>query len=122
VGEYDLLEIQDGCRIDRAVIRGFCVEREGMLRLGRIVLEKNVVVNTYTQIPPGSVLKQDTVWGPHASSFDLPSGKDLTYVNRTMFTGLSLPWKVFIAWPIIFIVTFVSCEWQDVCVSGTLFR
>jgi hypothetical protein len=113
VGEFDLLEFQDGCRVDRSVVRGFCVEREGTFKLDKVVLEKNVVVNTYTQITPGTVLKEDTTWGPHASSFDGPSGKDLLAINRSTFAKPKFAWKLFFAWPIIFVVLFISCQYSQ---------
>lgn len=75
LGEFDLLTIEDGARIDRSVMRGFCVERNASFRLEPIVVGRSCIVNTYTQISPGAYLAEGTVWGPQASSHE-PSSSD----------------------------------------------
>jgi acetyltransferase-like isoleucine patch superfamily enzyme len=81
-GEYDLLEIGDNCQIDKALVRGFCVERDGYFRLGRISIGQNAVINTYTQLAPGTVVADGQVFGPHASSHDKPSDASYAKYNR----------------------------------------
>ena len=81
-GEYDLLELGDNCQIDRALVRGFCVERDGYFRLGRISIGHNAVINTYTQLAPGTVVMDGQVLGPHASSYDSPSSPIYSNYNR----------------------------------------
>ena len=81
-GEYDLLDIGDNCQIDRALVRGFCVERDGYFRLDRISIGHNVVINTYSQLAPGTVVADCQVIGPHASSYDSPSNSDYSKYNR----------------------------------------
>ncbi|KAJ7230643.1 acetyl-CoA synthetase-like protein [Mycena pura] len=109
LSELDLLTFRDGCRIDaNTQIRGFCVEREGCFRLDNIVIGERAIVNTYTQIAPGAVIADNTVYGPHASSRDAPSPPSYAAFNRTLITEPNAWLKVFVAWPVIFLVYFVS--------------
>lgn len=110
LGEFDLLTLEDDCRIDSSLVRGFCVDREGYFRLEPIVIGRRAVINSYTQISPGAVIPEDSVYGPHASSFDAPSPADYAAYNRTSFLQPHWLLKLFVAWPIILIVTFASCE------------
>lgn len=108
LGEYDLLEFKDGCRVDKALVRGFCVEREGHFRLGKIVIGKNATINTYTQIAPGAIIPDGAVFGPHASSHEQPSPESFVKYNRTVFQQPHILLKIFVAFPIIVAVIFVS--------------
>lgn len=80
-GEYDLLDIGDNCQIDKALVRGFCVERDGYFRLGHITIGNDVVINTYTQIAPDTEIADSQVLGPHASSYDEPSDPSFAMYN-----------------------------------------
>ncbi len=109
LAEYDLLHFGDSCRVDRALVRGFCVERDGYFRLDNVVVGGNAVINTYTQLSPGSVIPPGTVLGPHSSSLEPPSPETYAYYNRT---GIREPhWllKLFIAWPLFLVVFLASC-------------
>jgi hypothetical protein len=86
------------------------VEKDGTFTLDRITIGRKAVVNTYTQIAPGAIIKEGTVYGPHASSHDQPSPKSFVNVNRTTFADPSRRMKMFIAWPIIGLVLFASCK------------
>ncbi|KZP11554.1 AMP-dependent synthetase and ligase [Athelia psychrophila] len=108
LGEADLLELQDGCAVDAALVRGFCVERDGFFRLDRITIGKRAVINTFTSISPGAVIKDGEVFGPHASSFDDPSHKGSAAFNRALFKQPSWRAQVFFAWPVIIFVMFAS--------------
>ncbi|KAJ7282076.1 acetyl-CoA synthetase-like protein [Mycena rebaudengoi] len=108
LGEYDLLTFRDGCRIDTALVRGFCVEREGYFRLDKIDIGEKAVVNTFTQLSPGVVITDNTVYGPHASSRDSPSPRSFAAFNRTLLPEPRTWLKVFVAWPIMLLVYFVS--------------
>ncbi|KAJ3868476.1 acetyl-CoA synthetase-like protein [Lentinula novae-zelandiae] len=108
LGEFDLLTLEDGCRIDSSLVRGFCVEREGYFRLAPITIGRRAVVNSYTQISPGAVIPEGSVYGPHASSHESPSPPSYAAYNRTLFMEPNWPLKFFVAWPIIVAVTFVS--------------
>lgn len=110
LGEFDLLTFEDGCHIDSALVRGFCVEREGCFRLEPIVIGKRAIVNSYTQISPGAVIPESSVYGPHASSFDAPSPPRFAVYNRTLLQEPHWLLKVFVAFPIVFVVTFASCK------------
>jgi hypothetical protein len=110
LGEFDLLTLRDGCCIDASLIRGFCVERNGYFRLDKIVVGRRAVINTYTQLSPGAVIPDGVVYGPHASSHDEPSHKSAAACNRSMFRQPHWSLIVFIAWPIIFLVKFLSCK------------
>ena len=81
LGEYDLLDIGDNCRIDKALVRGFCVERDGYFRLGRISIGNDAVINTYTQIAPDTEVMDGQVLGPHASSYEEPSDPSFAMYN-----------------------------------------
>lgn len=106
LGEYDLLTIHDGAQIDKAVVRGFCVERDGYFRLEPIIIGRDCMVNTYTQISPGARLANGTVWGPQSSSHEEPSMDSYAAYNResvpkphwalTFFIGLPLKLVVWV--------------------------
>lgn len=110
LGEFDLLTFREGCIVDGACVRGFCVEREGCFTLDRIVVGRNAVINTYTQISPGTMVPDNVVYGPHASSRDSPSPASFAAINRTLIEDPHVLLKVFIAWPIIIFVYLFSCE------------
>ena len=96
-GEHDLLDIGDNCQIDKALVRGFCVERDGYFRLGRISIGNDVVINTYTQIAPDTEIGDGQVLGPHASSYEDPSDASFAMYNsaaiprpRGLFTWVAI--------------------------------
>ncbi|KAJ7151166.1 hypothetical protein C8R46DRAFT_1304861 [Mycena filopes] len=103
LGEYNLLTFHDGCCVDTALIRGFCVERAGYFRLGNIVFGEKAIINTFTQISPSAIIRLHTVYGPHASSRDSPFPRSHAAFNRTLLPealgGMArhvsdLPWIV----------------------------
>ncbi|KAJ6559861.1 hypothetical protein B0H19DRAFT_1210275 [Mycena capillaripes] len=108
LGEFDLLTFGDKCVVDNALIRGFCVEREGFFTLDRISIGAYATINTYTQISPGAVIPDGAVYGPHASSHDGASPEGFAAYNRPMIPEPRLLLKLFVAWPVIVFVTFVS--------------
>ncbi|KAK7031546.1 peroxisomal-coenzyme A synthetase [Favolaschia claudopus] len=109
LGEYDLLTLRDGCRVDGgALVRGFAVEREGYFRLDHVIVGEKAVVNTYTQLAPGAVVPDGSVYGPHASSRDSPSSRSYAAFNRTLLDEPNFVLKLFVAWPVMFVVYFVS--------------
>ncbi|KAI0777797.1 acetyl-CoA synthetase-like protein [Trametes elegans] len=108
LAEFDLLYLEDGCRIDKALVRGFCVERDGFFRLDPIVVGRNAAVNTYTNISPGAIIPESAVYGPHSSSWDEPSPDDYDTINRTEVPEPHWFLKLFVAGPIIFVVLFIS--------------
>ncbi|OSD06234.1 acetyl-CoA synthetase-like protein [Trametes coccinea BRFM310] len=104
LAEFDLLTLHDGCRIDNALVRGFCVERDGCFRLDPIVIGRGATVNTYTQVAPGAMIPDGAVYGPHASSHDEPSPDNLAHANRTVAPEPHWALKCFVAGPTIFVV------------------
>ena len=114
LGEFDLLTLHDGCLIDSAVIRGFCVERDGFFRLGTVTIGERGVINTYTTVSPGVVIEGATVYGPHASTHDPPSPQHYAAYNQMLLDGPHWSLQLFVAWPIILIVHFISCTFSVV--------
>ncbi|KAJ7470173.1 hypothetical protein B0H11DRAFT_2434312 [Mycena galericulata] len=108
LGEYDLYTFRDGCRVDTALIRGFCVEREGQFSLGRIVIGEKAIINTFTQISPGAIIADNTVYGPHASSHDVSSPRAYAAFNRTLLQEPSFWLKLSMAWPAMALVYIIS--------------
>ncbi|KAI0338447.1 acetyl-CoA synthetase-like protein [Trametopsis cervina] len=108
LGEFDLLTFKDGCKIDKALIRGFCVERDGYFRLAPIVIGANATINTYTQIAPGAVIEDNSVWGPHASSHEHPSPDEFVKYNRVTFRKPAVILRILVAAPIIVTINFIS--------------
>ncbi|KAJ7262978.1 acetyl-CoA synthetase-like protein [Mycena rebaudengoi] len=108
LGEFDLLTFSDGCVVDNALIRGFCVEREGFFTLDRVSIGRHAVINTHTQIAPGAVIADGAVYGPHTSSHDAPSPEGFASYSRPMIPEPRLLMKLFVAWPIVFVVYSVS--------------
>ncbi|KAH9846200.1 acetyl-CoA synthetase-like protein [Lenzites betulinus] len=104
LAEFDLLTLHDGCRIDNALVRGFCVEREGCFRLDPVVIGRGATVNTYTQVAPGAVIPDGEVYGPHASSHDPPAPPFLAQANRTVARQPHWLLKALVAGPVILLV------------------
>lgn len=101
--EVDLIEIGDGAHIDKALVRGFCVEREGYFRLNRVTIGRGAVLNSYTQIAPGAVIPEVTVYGPHSSSHEAPSPQSHSTSNRQIRKPHALL-QIFVATPIVIAV------------------
>ncbi|KAJ7124381.1 acetyl-CoA synthetase-like protein [Mycena epipterygia] len=108
LGEFDLLTFGDGCVVDNALIRGFCVEREGFFTLDKVIIGRYAIINTYTQISPGAVIPDGAVYGPHASSYDVPAPEGFAAYSRPMISEPHLLMKLFVAWPVIVSVFFIS--------------
>ncbi|KAJ7509101.1 AMP-dependent synthetase and ligase [Mycena galericulata] len=108
LAELDLLTLHDGCALDDgALVRGFCVEREGYFTLAPISVGRYAVVNTYTQIAPGAVVSDGTVYGPHASTRDKPQAA-FAACSRPLMPEPHMLLKLFVAYPVILFVYFVS--------------
>lgn len=104
LAEYDLITIHDGARIDKSLVRGFCVERDGYFRLEPIIIGRDCVVNTFTQISPGARLADGTVWGPQASSHEEPSSDAYAAYNRTAAPAPHPALIAFIGVPIVLVI------------------
>lgn len=108
LGEYDLLTIHDGARLDKSLVRGFCVEREGYFRLEPIIIGRDCVINTFTQISPGARLSDGTVWGPQSSSHEEPSSDAYAAYNRSAAPQPNKALIWFIGMPILIFVQ-IAC-------------
>ncbi|KAK1232838.1 putative NRPS-like protein biosynthetic cluster [Marasmius sp. AFHP31] len=108
LGELDLITLHDGCRIDKALVRGFCVERDGYFRLAPIVIGSNASINTMTQIAPGATIPGSSVYGPQSSSWEDPSPPEYAAYNRNAIAQVHWSLRLLIAWPIIILVEFAS--------------
>ncbi|KAF9269892.1 acetyl-CoA synthetase-like protein [Marasmius fiardii PR-910] len=108
LGEFDLITLHDGCKIDRALVRGFCVERDGFFRLAPIVVGSNACINTMTQITPGSAIPDNSVYGPQSSTFEGPSPPEFSIYNRKFIAQPHWALRYFVGWPIIVVVHYVS--------------
>lgn len=113
LGEFDLLTLKDGCRIDHSQIRGFCVERDGIFRLDTVTIGSEAVINTYTTMSPGANIPDGSVYGPHASSHDKPSPSSYAGYNRMSIEVPHWMLQVFVAWPIIAVVFCLACEYPS---------
>ena len=118
--ECDLLTLQDGSRLEARTLSGFRVERDGYFRLAPVTIGTESVVNAYTNISPGAKIADGAVYGPHASSYENPSEKSYASYNRTLLSAPSWPLRILIAWPIISIVTFISCKYVVLYSSRSL--
>ena len=107
LGEYDLITIHDGARIDKSLVRAFCVERESQFRLEPIIIGRDCVVNTFTQISPGARLADGTVWGPQSSSHEEPSSDAYAAYNRNAAPRPSMWLIAFLGVPIIMLVKLI---------------
>ncbi|TBU54902.1 acetyl-CoA synthetase-like protein [Dichomitus squalens] len=108
LGEYDLLTIHDGCRIDNALVRGFCVERDGCFRLEPIVIGRGAIISAHTQISPGAAIPDGAIYGPHASSYDEPSPNTHAQFGRAAIPDPHWAPRLFVAYPVIVLVKIVS--------------
>ncbi|PKI82503.1 putative NRPS-like protein biosynthetic cluster [Malassezia vespertilionis] len=106
--ECDLITLHDRASIDSCLIRGFCVERDGYFRLEPIVIGRDCVVNTYTQISPGARLADGTVWGPQSSSHEAPSPDAYASFNRNDVAEPNFLLKWLIGYPLIILVSIVA--------------
>lgn len=107
MAEYDLITIHDGARIDKSLVRGFCVERDGYFRLEPIIIGRDCVVNTFTQISPGARLADGTVWGPQSSSHEEPSSDAYASYNRNAVPTPNGALIAFIGVPILLVIRII---------------
>lgn len=107
INEHDLITIHDGARIDKSLVRGFCVERGGYFRLEPVIVGRDCVVNTFTQISPGARLADGTVWGPQSSSHEEPSSDAYAAYNRNAVPRPSMWLICFIGVPLIGLVRLI---------------
>lgn len=85
LGEWDLLEIEDGAVLERCTLRGFAGERNTTMYLGRIRIGRNATVGMSSIVAPGTNVPDETCIGPNSSSWELDaadeSNRDLLSSN-----------------------------------------
>ncbi|KAK5653684.1 hypothetical protein OQA88_8714 [Cercophora sp. LCS_1] len=81
IGEWDLVEIQDGAKLDHCICRPFGAETNTQMYLGRIVIGKNASVGLASIVAPGTRVPDGTCIGPNSSSWEL---HDATEANRDL--------------------------------------
>ncbi|KAF9528938.1 AMP-dependent synthetase and ligase [Crepidotus variabilis] len=106
--ECDLITLEDGCHIDSTCLRGFRVEQDGYFTLAPTLVGKKAFINASTFISAGAQVPPGAVYGPHASSYDLSSQRMFAAYNRTLLPKPSIWLRIFVAYPLIFVVTFIS--------------
>ncbi|RKO90570.1 hypothetical protein BDK51DRAFT_31135 [Blyttiomyces helicus] len=125
-GEFDLIDIGEGCAFDAARVRPFTMEG-GCMVLGKIVIGKSCraecgrllrpeasaghdsVVNIKTIIAPGANVPPNTVFPPKSSSHEIAdANSDYVTLCRTTLPGPSVLTKLFLGYPLLGFVKIVS--------------
>ncbi|KAH7025947.1 uncharacterized protein B0I36DRAFT_293654 [Microdochium trichocladiopsis] len=82
LGEWDLLDIQDGATLDGCTIRPMAGERNTSMLLGRITIGRNASVGLSSVVAPGTTIPEGTCIGPNSSSWEM--GDDADESNRDL--------------------------------------
>ena len=107
IGEYDLLELQDGVNLDKCICRGFAVEQNTSMFLGRIRLGKQSSIGLNSIVAPGTSLGDGLCIGPNSSTWET-DGADEAFrdLSSSKIPGAHFLLDLLIAMPISGIVTF----------------
>ncbi|PHH74410.1 hypothetical protein CDD80_3105 [Ophiocordyceps camponoti-rufipedis] len=70
LGEWDLLDIRDGARLERCHCRPFAAEENSSMYLGRIVIGERASVGLMSVLAPGTEVLPDTRIGANSSSWE----------------------------------------------------
>ena len=85
LGEYDLLDIEDGVVLERCIVRPFAAERNTSIYLGRISLGSYSSVGLGSIVAAGTSLESNACLGPNTSSWEAQdadeSNRDLSASN-----------------------------------------
>lgn len=81
LAEYDLITIEDGANLDKCICRGFAVEQNTSMYLGRIHIGRNSSVGLNGIVAPGTTIPDDACIGPNSSSWE---AKDADEANREL--------------------------------------
>lgn len=65
-------------------------------------------------VSPGVIVESSTVYGPHASTHDLPSPRHYAAYNRMLLDNPHWSLRLLAAWPIILILHFIFCMFSVV--------
>lgn len=109
IGEFDLIEVDDGAVLERCTVRPFGAEWNTTMYLGKIKIGRNATVGTASIVAPGTEVPENTCIGPNSSSWELDSASE---ENRDLLSGNkpSSHWalSVFVTLPLEFLKWFVS--------------
>ena len=104
LGEWDLIEVQDGASLTKCICRPFAVEHNSSMYLGHITVGRKAVVGVSSVLAPGVHVPDDTCIGPNSSSWELydaaESNRDLPFdmvpkPHWTLLTFATLPIYLF---------------------------
>ncbi|KAF2148267.1 hypothetical protein K461DRAFT_233152 [Myriangium duriaei CBS 260.36] len=76
LGEYDLLEIDDGANLDKCTCRGFAAEKNTAMYLGRIKIGKNASVGLNSVVAPGTIVPDNACIGANSSSWEMTDANE----------------------------------------------
>lgn len=108
IAEYDLVFIDDGARVDAAIIRGFTVDN-GCMLLGEASVGKNSSVGIKSVIAPNVPVPANAHLGPSATSYEVESmGKENLRFNRAAQPKPSIWTLILFGYPITFMVSLIS--------------
>ncbi|SPO07257.1 related to coenzyme a synthetase [Cephalotrichum gorgonifer] len=83
IGEWDLVEIQDGAVLEGCTCRPFGVEWNTTMYLGRIIIGRGATVGVASIVAPGTEVPENTCIGPNSSSWEL---QDASEENRDLLS------------------------------------
>lgn len=81
LGEWDLIEIQDGATLNKCLCRPFAGERNTSMYLGRILICRNASVGLASVVAPGTCVPENMCIGPNSSSWEI---QDAAERNRNL--------------------------------------
>lgn len=81
LGEWDLIEIDDGVILERCHVRPFAGERNTSMYLGKIRIGRNATVGQSSIIAPGTIVPESACIGPNSSSWEV---EDADEANRDL--------------------------------------
>ncbi|KXJ90956.1 hypothetical protein Micbo1qcDRAFT_225819 [Microdochium bolleyi] len=84
LGEWDLLDIQDGATLDGCTVRPMAGERNTSMLLGRITIGRNASVGVSSVVAPGTTVPENTCIGPNSSSWEMGGGGGDSNENREL--------------------------------------
>ncbi|KAK7740911.1 putative secondary metabolism biosynthetic enzyme [Cytospora paraplurivora] len=109
MGEWDLIEIDDGAILERCTVRPFAGERNTSMYLGKVRIGRNATVGMCSIVAPGTTVPDDTCIGPNSSSWEVD---DADEANRDLlFSKIPGPhWALncFVTKPVVAMSWFVS--------------
>ncbi|ROW09255.1 hypothetical protein VPNG_05812 [Cytospora leucostoma] len=109
MGEWDLIEIDDGAILERCTVRPFAGEGNTSMYLGKIRIGRNATVGMCSIVAPGTTVPDDTCIGPNSSSWEVD---DADEANRDLLLSKipgphwALEW--FVTRPVVAMSWFVS--------------